>query len=100
MREDPTKAVAGPEKLIQGILWSDPRGILLKYNNHWNNYASSTDRKGTKTSKRGAGVEFGPDITAAFMARSNLDLIVRSHEMVEEGYKLTHDGCIMTVSMV
>lgn len=80
VREDPTKATAGPEKLIQGILWSDPR-----------------DRKGTKASKRGAGVEFGPDITAAFMARSGLDLIVRSHEMVEEGFSLTHDGAVMTI---
>jgi Ca2+-binding EF-hand superfamily protein len=80
VREDPTKATTGPEKLIQGILWSDPR-----------------DRRGTKASKRGAGVEFGPDVTAAFMARSNLDLIVRSHEMVEEGFQLTHDGCVMTI---
>lgn len=80
VREDPTKATTGPEKLIQGILWSDPR-----------------DRRGTKASKRGAGVEFGPDVTAAFMARSNLDLIVRSHEMVEEGFQLTHDGSVMTI---
>jgi diadenosine tetraphosphatase ApaH/serine/threonine PP2A family protein phosphatase/Ca2+-binding EF-hand superfamily protein len=80
VREDPTKATGGPEKLIQGILWSDPR-----------------DRRGTKASKRGAGVEFGPDVTAAFIARSNLDLIVRSHEMVEEGFQLTHDGSVMTI---
>jgi hypothetical protein len=80
VREDPTKATSGPEKLIQGVLWSDPR-----------------DRKGTRASKRGAGVEFGPDITSAFMARSGLDLIVRSHEMVEEGFSLTHDGNIMTI---
>jgi predicted phosphodiesterase len=40
LREDPTKATGGPEKLVQGILWSDPR-----------------DRRGARPSKRGAGVE-------------------------------------------
>lgn len=80
LREDPTKATGGPEKIVQAILWSDPR-----------------DRRGARPSKRGAGVEFGPDITQAFLARSDLDLLVRSHEMVEEGYQLNHGGGIMTI---
>lgn len=80
LREDPTKAHSGPEKIVQSILWSDPR-----------------DRRGARPSKRGAGVEFGPDITASFLARNDLDLLVRSHEMVEEGYQLSHNGNVMTI---
>lgn len=80
LRDDPTKATGGQEKIVQSILWSDPR-----------------DRRGARPSKRGAGVEFGPDITQAFLARSDLDLLVRSHEMVEEGYQLSHNGNIMTI---
>jgi len=68
------------EKIIEDLLWGDPR-----------------DRRGIKPSKRGAGVEWGPDITSSFMARNSLDLLVRSHELVAEGFQLTHDNQVMTI---
>ncbi len=48
-------------------------------------------------SKRGVGFSFGPDYTAAFLERNNLQLLVRSHEMQEEGYTVDHDGKCITV---
>ncbi|CAK4163616.1 unnamed protein product [Aphanomyces euteiches] len=48
-----------------------------------------------------AGVMFGPDICAKFLQRTNLKMIVRSHEHVREGFEwpydydeVTVDGCV------
>ena len=48
-------------------------------------------------SKRGTGLQFGPDITKAFLTRNNLQLLVRSHEVKDEGYEVAHDGYCITV---
>lgn len=37
---------------------------------------------------RGAGVLFGPDSTRSFLDQNGLDMLVRSHECVEEGFDL------------
>lgn len=37
---------------------------------------------------RGAGILFGPDITAHFLDYNDLSMVVRSHECVEEGFDL------------
>lgn len=37
---------------------------------------------------RGAGVLFGPDSTKSFLEENGLDMVVRSHECVEEGFDL------------
>jgi serine/threonine-protein phosphatase 5 len=70
-----------PEKgLMSDLLWSDPQPF-----------------PGKSPSKRGVGFSFGPDITAAFLERNNLDLLVRSHEVKEEGYLVEHGGKTITV---
>lgn len=46
------------------MLWSDPQPQL-----------------GRSPSKRGVGLSFGPDVTAAFLERNGLKLVVRSHEV-------------------
>lgn len=46
------------------ILWSDPQ-----------------PEPGRAPSKRGCGVQFGPDITKAFLEANGLDLVIRSHEV-------------------
>jgi serine/threonine-protein phosphatase 5 len=61
-------------------LWSDPSPV-----------------PGRTASKRGVGLQFGPDVTKAFLDRNGLDLIVRSHEVKEEGYEVAHDGRLVTV---
>jgi serine/threonine-protein phosphatase 5 len=70
-----------PEKgLMSDLLWSDPQPFL-----------------GKAPSKRGVGFAFGPDITASFLERNNLNLLVRSHEVKDEGYLVEHDGKTITV---
>ena len=62
------------------MLWSDPQPML-----------------GRAPSKRGVGVGFGADVTRAFLQRNGLQLVVRSHEVKEEGYEVTHDGLCVTI---
>jgi serine/threonine-protein phosphatase 5 len=70
-----------PEKgLMSDLLWSDPQPF-----------------PGKAPSKRGVGFAFGPDITASFLERNNLTLLVRSHEVKEEGYLIEHGGKTITV---
>jgi serine/threonine-protein phosphatase 5 len=70
-----------PEKgLMSDLLWSDPQPF-----------------PGKAPSKRGVGFAFGPDITKAFLERNGLNLLVRSHEVKEEGYLVEHNGKCITV---
>eukprot|EP00743_Colponemidia_sp_Colp-15_P001661 GILK01001814.1.p1 GENE.GILK01001814.1~~GILK01001814.1.p1 ORF type:complete len:514 (-),score=127.26 GILK01001814.1:104-1645(-) len=68
------------EGLMAELLWSDP---------HPNN--------GRAPSKRGVGVAFGPDVTKRFLDDNGLELIIRSHEVKEEGYEIEADGRLITV---
>ena len=52
---------------------------------------------GKGASKRGIGLAFGPDITKRFLDDNNLELLVRSHEVKDEGYLVEHDGKCITV---
>ncbi|KAI5642835.1 calcineurin-like phosphoesterase domain-containing protein [Phthorimaea operculella] len=62
------------------LLWSDPQPMM-----------------GRAPSKRGVGCQFGPDVTANFLARNGLDYIIRSHEVKNDGYEIAHDGKCITV---
>uniref|UniRef100_A0A803M6D8 Serine/threonine-protein phosphatase 5 n=2 Tax=Chenopodium quinoa TaxID=63459 RepID=A0A803M6D8_CHEQI len=68
------------EGLMCEVLWSDPQSNL-----------------GRGPSKRGVGLSFGPDVTKRFLQDNNLDLVVRSHEVKDEGYEIEHDGKLITV---
>ncbi|KAG8195712.1 hypothetical protein JTE90_002975 [Oedothorax gibbosus] len=70
-----------PEKgLMCELLWSDPQ-----------------PQPGISPSKRGVGVQFGPDVTKKFLAKNKLDYVIRSHEVKADGYEVTHDGKCITV---
>ena len=43
------------------------------------------------------GEAFGPDITASFLARNNLQLLIRSHQCCDEGFLKHHDDLCWTV---
>ena len=62
------------------MLWSDP-----------------TNARGIFPSSRGAGCEFGPDVTYQFLRANNLCMLIRSHECVEGGWALAHHNMCATV---
>ncbi len=66
--------------LMSDLMWSDPQPQL-----------------GRSPSKRGLGYSFGPDYTRAFLDKNNLQLVIRSHEVRDEGYELEHGGKCITV---
>ncbi|XP_073985077.1 protein phosphatase D3 [Rhodnius prolixus] len=68
------------EGLMCDLLWSDPQPV-----------------EGRSPSKRGVGIQFGPDVTKAFLKENNLDYIIRSHEVKPDGYEEGHDGKCITV---
>lgn len=68
------------EGIMCEILWSDPM-----------------DADGRAPSKRGTAIAFGPDVTREFCAHNDLDYIIRSHEVKQEGYEVAHDGKCITV---
>ena len=64
------------------ILWNDP----------------SDEVKGFVNSPRGLGAYlFGPDVTMSFIKRNNIDLIVRGHSYVTEGYWKFHNGKVISL---
>lgn len=40
---------------------------------------------------------FGPDVSAQFLKKYNLTMIIRSHQVKQTGYEFTHDGKVLTV---
>lgn len=52
---------------------------------------------GRRSSSRGAGVWFGADVTREFLERNHLKMLIRSHELVAEGYQFLHDNLALTV---
>ncbi|KAL5731833.1 protein-serine/threonine phosphatase [Ranunculus cassubicifolius] len=68
------------EGLMCELLWSDPQSL-----------------PGRGPSKRGVGLAFGEDVTRKFLQDNNLDLVVRSHEVKDEGYEVEHNGKLITV---
>merc|ERR1719499_1711907 len=68
------------EGLMTEMLWSDPQA-----------------GRGRSPSKRGVGVAFGQDVTENFLKTNDLKLVIRSHEMKEEGYEVEHGGQLVTI---
>lgn len=62
------------------LLWTDPQ-----------------PENGYGPSKRGIGVQFGPDITERFCSLNGLKGVIRSHEVRMGGYSVEHDGKCITV---
>lgn len=68
------------EGLMCELLWSDPQQAM-----------------GRAPSKRGVGIQFGPDVTEKFCKLNKLDYIIRSHEVKMLGYVEEHDKKCITV---
>jgi hypothetical protein len=54
---------------------------------------------GVKASKRGIGIQFGPDVAKKFLKANSLDLLIRSHECVLHGveWPFGPEGGVVTV---
>ncbi|KAF2097030.1 protein phosphatase 5 [Rhizodiscina lignyota] len=70
----------GQSGLMMEMLWTDPQ-----------------TENGRGPSKRGVGLQFGPDVTKRFCEKNGLEAIIRSHEVRMEGYEVEHDGRCITV---
>lgn len=68
------------EGLEMELLWTDPQ-----------------KEEGYGASKRGIGIQFGPDITKKFVELNKLKAVIRSHEVRMEGYEVEHDGKLITI---
>jgi serine/threonine-protein phosphatase 5 len=68
------------EGLMAEMMWADPIAV-----------------RGRHPSKRGLGLSFGPDVTENFLNHNGLQMIVRSHEVKDEGYEVEHGGKLVTV---
>lgn len=62
------------------LLWTDPQ-----------------EENGRGVSKRGIGVQFGPDVTERFCEANNLRMVFRSHETRQGGYQIEQNGRLITV---
>lgn len=70
----------GQSGLMMEMLWTDPQ-----------------KDPGRGPSKRGVGLQFGPDVTKRFCERNGLDAIIRSHEVRMDGWEAEHDSKCYTV---
>ena len=71
-----------PEQdFLEDLLWSDP---------------SDTVRE-VLYSPRGAGKLFGKSVTEKVLKKLSVKILIRGHEPCEEGFKLNHDGKVLTL---
>jgi protein phosphatase len=69
------------ESLLEDLLWSDPTNAISE----------------TCASPRGAGKLFGQKVTEAALQNFGVKVLIRGHEPCEEGYKINHNGKVLTL---
>jgi protein phosphatase len=67
--------------LLEILLWSDPEEVIQE----------------VAASARGAGILFGKKVTLQVLEALNLKVLIRGHEACEQGFKINHDGKVLTV---
>jgi len=83
----PLESTSDP--FLMNVLWSDPSD------------SDSMMARGVHANQErgeGAGIhQFGPDVTMAFCKREGINLVIRSHQYVRQGYKVMHGGHLITL---
>jgi len=69
------------EALLEDLLWSDP----------------DENVQGVSSSPRGAGKLFGKKVTKKVLGRLNAKILLRGHESSGRGFKINHDGEVLTL---
>jgi serine/threonine-protein phosphatase PP1 catalytic subunit len=67
--------------LLCDLLWSDP----------------DPEIEGWDENDRGVSFTFGLDVCTQFLKRNKFDLIVRAHQVVEDGYELVGNRQLVTL---
>jgi len=80
---DANQMMTAEESAVVDLLWSDP--------------AESDQDLGYQKNARGVSCVFGSDIVHEFCKRNNIDLIVRAHQVVRDGYEYFARGHLITV---
>ncbi|MCW4008334.1 MAG: metallophosphoesterase [Candidatus Bathyarchaeota archaeon] len=68
-------------QFLEDLLWSDPVDEV----------------NGVLYSPRGAGKLFGKDVTEEVLNKMGVRVLIRGHEPCQEGFKLNHDGKVLTL---
>jgi diadenosine tetraphosphatase ApaH/serine/threonine PP2A family protein phosphatase len=66
---------------LEDLLWSDPNDMV----------------RNVLYSPRGAGKLFGKSVTEKVLQKLDVKILIRGHEPCEEGFKLNHDGKVLTL---
>ncbi len=66
---------------MEEMLWSDPHDCVRL----------------TKSSPCGSGKFFGKEITERFLKMLSVNVLIRGHEYCKEGFKINHDGKVLTL---
>jgi protein phosphatase len=69
------------EALLEDLLWSDP----------------TENEQGISSSPRGAGKLFGKSVTEEILGKLNAKVLIRGHQSCEMGFKINHDGKVLTL---
>jgi len=69
------------EALLEDLLWSDP----------------DENVKCISSSPRGAGKLFGKQVTEEVLGKLNAKILIRGHEPSDIGFKINHDGKVLTL---
>lgn len=77
---DPNESTEDYAETFDYVLWSDPG-----------------PNNGCYPNRRGAGVEWGPDHTDSFLRANGFSMLIRSHEVKDEGFEYAHGGRVLTV---
>lgn len=90
-REVPRDIYTKQDRIMKELVWSDP-------------WTAGEDREepsirthGWANNSRGAGILWAPALTMKFLERNRLRLIIRSHQMVDEGFKYHHSHHVVTL---
>ena len=71
-----------PDKpFLEELLWNDPDEQV----------------RGAFPSPRGAGYLFGKTVTREVLQKLNVKILIRGHEPARDGFKINHDGKILTL---
>eukprot|EP01126_Amoeba_proteus_P026934 TRINITY_DN2666_c1_g1_i1.p1 TRINITY_DN2666_c1_g1~~TRINITY_DN2666_c1_g1_i1.p1 ORF type:complete len:275 (+),score=55.32 TRINITY_DN2666_c1_g1_i1:412-1236(+) len=68
-------------KILEGLLWSDP----VETTDQW------------EESKRGCGIFWGKNVTKEFLKINQLQMIIRSHQLCNNGHKFNHYKRVVTI---